>query len=66
LWCPGGSQVHKLLPKFHPVICQGHPSSDSITNQLRDISYPKTRREEIGRFRQVRIDSGCRVGYLET
>jgi len=46
---------------IHPEICQGDPSTDGITEEIRDIS-----RKEIGRFGQMGMDLGCRVGIPET
>ena len=58
---PGASRIHELLPKIHPEICQGDPSTDRITKEIRDIS-----RQETGRLSQMGIDSGSRVGIPKT
>jgi len=46
---------------IHPEICQGDPSTDGITKELRDISQ-----KEMGRLGQMGMDLGSRVGVPET
>ena len=43
--------------KIHPEICQGDPSTDGITTEIRDIM-----RQEIGRLSQMGMHSGSHVG----